>query len=109
MIEVINDETLYSSNVPYETLPLDQVLNHLVPSTSTTNKKTSLQHHVQTGLSSSQASQLLSQIGYNTLTKRKQTSIWELWVQQFDDTLVKILVLVALVSAVSLVCQRYGI
>ena len=73
---VINDGTLYSSNIPYETLPLDQILNHLVPSTTTSNKTTSLQqHHVQTGLSSSQALQLLSQIGYNTLTKRKQLEV----------------------------------
>ena len=98
-IVVINDETLYSPNIPYETLPLDQVLNYLVPSPRISNQTSLLQHHVQTGLSSSQAKQLLSQIGYNTLTKRKQASIWELWVQQFDDTLVRILVLVALVSA----------
>ncbi|KAL7541486.1 hypothetical protein ACHAXR_010988 [Thalassiosira sp. AJA248-18] len=90
-------QSFYSSNRSYEILPLDEVLKYLGPISEIEDgdKK----DHLQRGLSNQQAQTRLTQIGPNELKPPPKKSIWELWLEQFDDTLVKILVGVALASA----------
>mmetsp|Transcript_33356 Transcript_33356/g.50322 ORF Transcript_33356/g.50322 Transcript_33356/m.50322 type:complete len:224 (-) Transcript_33356:899-1570(-) len=88
--------TPYSSNIPFEILPLEEVLNYLAPK-EVVGGNSDHPLHLQKGLSN-QAQTRLSEIGPNALQPQRKKSIWELWLQQFDDTLVKILVGVALAS-----------
>lgn len=80
----------YSPDLPYEILPLQKVIDKLGESSS---------DHLATGLSDEQAEYLLAEVGPNELPSKQKTSIWELWIQQFEDGLVKILVVVAVLSA----------
>lgn len=53
---------------------------------------------LKTGLSTSQIEAKRSQYGYNELDKEDPTPLWKLVLEQFDDTLVKILLAAALIS-----------
>ena len=96
--ETRSNQNLYSSERPYEILPIDEVLKFLVPSSKNQSEE-SYSNHILTGLFNQQAHTLLAEVGPNELSPPRKTTIWELWFQQFDDTLVKILVGVALASA----------
>ena len=85
---------LYSPHLSYETLPLDDVVDILKGVQSESS------NHLETGLSNQQAEKLLAEVGPNALPSKKQASIWKLWLQQFDDSLVKVLVGVSILSAV---------
>ena len=79
----------YSPNLPYEILPLQNAVDILGRSPE----------HLDIGLSNQQAEKILEEVGFNSLPSKRKTSIWELWLQQFDDGLVRILVGVAILSA----------
>ena len=68
----------YSSDIPYEILPLQEVIENL------TARTTSVDDHLNTGLSNEEASKLLEEVGPNALEPPVKKSIWELWLQQFD-------------------------
>ncbi|KAL9184991.1 hypothetical protein ACHAXT_002768 [Thalassiosira profunda] len=94
----------YASDVPYEILPLAEVLGYLAPISEEfeggSKSSMYLDHpHLQKGLSNEQAKARLVAIGPNELQPPRKKSAWELWLDQFDDTLVKILVGVAVASA----------
>eukprot|EP00879_Flechtneria_rotunda_P008884 GHRR01009304.1.p1 GENE.GHRR01009304.1~~GHRR01009304.1.p1 ORF type:complete len:758 (+),score=252.63 GHRR01009304.1:345-2618(+) len=59
-----------------------------------------LQSNLSTGLSQQQVADRRRQYGYNELEKEPGTPLWKLVLEQFDDMLVKILLLAALVSFV---------
>eukprot|EP00804_Cyclotella_cryptica_P016200 CCRYP_005687-RA/>CCRYP_005687-RA protein AED:0.03 eAED:0.03 QI:282/1/1/1/0.83/0.71/7/1104/1163 len=88
------EKSSYSPDLPYEILPFQEAVNILVQ-----HKDLSSNEHLETGLSNEEAQKVLDEIGPNSLTPRRKKSFWELWLQQFDDGLVKILVVVALASA----------
>jgi hypothetical protein len=71
------EKSSYSPDIPYEILPLQNVIDKL---TQTTNNS----DHLKNGLSDEEATQLLAQVGPNSLQPPAKTSIWELWLQQFD-------------------------
>lgn len=77
---------------PYEILPIERVIDYLAGASGP-------KRHLQTGLTYSRAQTLLDQIGPNVVEPPRKSTIWELWLAQFDDTLVKILVGVAIASA----------
>ena len=89
----------YSPEIPYEILPLSKVSKILLKHKTPRAGLTSIDQHIQLGLSTTQATELLNEVGINALVPPTKKSIWELWVEQFDDTLVKILVVVAFISA----------
>lgn len=64
-------------NISYEILPLQSAIDKL---TQTTNNV----DHLKTGLSAEEATQILALVGPNALQPPEKTSIWELWLQQFD-------------------------
>jgi Ca2+-transporting ATPase len=73
----------------------------LSKSTSTVDLDELLIYHetnLSTGLTSSQVSAKRSEFGYNELDKEDPTPLWKLVLEQFDDTLVKILLAAAAVS-----------
>lgn len=96
-------QSSYSSNLPYEILPLQKVLTYLTPTSGDTS------HHLQTGLSNREAATRLAQIGPNELEPPRKKTIWEIWWEQFDDTLVKILVVVAFASAAFSVSEVWDV
>ena len=55
---------------------------------------------VKTGLSSEEASKRLARYGRNVLEEPKSKSIFQLWLEQFDDKLVQILLFVAVISGI---------
>lgn len=59
-----------------------------------------LETNVQTGLTTVKAQALLNQYGHNELAKEEGESIWEKIKEQFEDVLVRILILAALISFV---------
>lgn len=61
---------------------------------------TDLSTNVKTGLTSEEASKRLKQYGRNVLEEPKSKSIFRLWLEQFDDKLVQILLFVAVVSGI---------
>ena len=79
----------YSPTLPYEILPLQNAVDILGHSPD----------HLDIGLSNHQAEKVLEEVGFNSLPSKRKTSIWELWLQQFEDGLVRILVGVAILSA----------
>ena len=89
----------YSPEIPYEILPLSQVSKILLKHKTPRAGLTSIDQHIQLGLSTTQATELINEVGINALVPPTKKSIWELWLEQFDDTLVKILVVVAFISA----------
>lgn len=50
------------------------------------------------GLSTNDADKIRAETGPNELTQDEPTSLWELLLEQFDDTLVQILLVSAVVS-----------
>jgi len=73
----------------------------LSKSTSTVDLDELLIYHetnLSTGLTSSQVTAKRSEFGYNELDKEDPTPLWKLVLEQFDDTLVKILLAAAAVS-----------
>ena len=64
---------------------------------------------MQTGLSNREAATRLAQIGPNELEPPRKKTIWEIWWEQFDDTLVKILVVVAFASAAFSVSEVWDV
>ena len=60
----------------------------------------SLETNVATGLSDDQVQARLKQYGPNALKPPQKASIWELIAEQFEDRLVQILLVVAVVSAI---------
>ncbi len=71
------EKSSYSADIPYESLPIQHVIDTLTQTVHNSD-------HLTTGLSDEEATELLSQVGPNALQPPKKTSIWELWVQQFD-------------------------
>jgi len=67
----------YSPDFPYEIQPLQNVIDKL---TQTENNY----DHLKNGLSDEEAAQVLAKVGPNSLPPPEKTSIWELWLQQFD-------------------------
>ncbi|KAK2171435.1 hypothetical protein NP493_1067g00022 [Ridgeia piscesae] len=55
-----------------------------------------------TGLSDDQVKEALGKYGLNELPAEEGKSLWELVLEQFDDLLVKILLLAAVISFVSI-------
>ncbi len=53
------------------------------------------------GLSSSKASELLNTIGENVLNEKQKKSMWSIFIDQFKDFLVIILIIAAIISAVT--------
>ena len=53
------------------------------------------------GLSSSKASELLNTVGENVLNEKAKKSIWSVFIDQFKDFLVIILIIAAIISAVT--------
>ena len=76
--------TNYSPDIPYEILPLQKVTEKLLSTQTNTN----VEHHLNTGLSDEDAAALLEHVGPNALEPPPKTSIWELWLQQFDGEFV---------------------
>ncbi len=64
--------------------------------------------HFLTGLSEDEALERLSIFGPNALPSPKQKVWWELWIEQFEDKLVQILLIVAVISAASSVSDAMG-
>lgn len=50
------------------------------------------------GLSTDEVSRRQQEYGLNELAKEEKTSVWKLFLEQFDDALVKVLLLAAVVS-----------
>ena len=71
------EKSSYSADIPYEILPLQNVIDKLTPTDNNGN-------HLTTGLSDEEATYLLAQVGPNALLAAEKTSIWESWLQQFD-------------------------
>lgn len=69
-------------------------------SKSTSQVITDLQVSVDTGLSTEEVAARRQKYGYNQLHKEPPTPLWKLVLEQFDDTLVKILLLAAAISFV---------
>jgi Ca2+-transporting ATPase len=67
-----------------------------------------LRTNTETGLSTDQVQERLAFYGPNTLDKAAKASLWELIAEQFDDRLVQILVVVAMVSGVFSVLEHTG-
>eukprot|EP00980_Cylindrotheca_fusiformis_P025390 scaffold13560_cov161-Cylindrotheca_fusiformis.AAC.10 len=61
---------------------------------------------IDTGLTDEQVQERLAIYGPNTLDKAQKASIWKLIAEQFDDRLVQILVVVAMVSAIFSVLEH---
>lgn len=76
----------YSSDIPYEILPLQEVIENLTA-------RTTVDDHLKTGLSNEEASKLLEEVGPNALEPPVKKSIWELWLQQFDGKIFLFLLL----------------
>ncbi|KAL3786711.1 hypothetical protein ACHAWO_006154 [Cyclotella atomus] len=73
----------------------------LSKSSSTVDLDELLTYHstnLSTGLTSSQIESKRTEYGYNELDKEDPTPLWKLVLEQFDDTLVKILLAAALIS-----------
>ncbi|KAL7514053.1 hypothetical protein ACHAXN_011305 [Cyclotella atomus] len=73
----------------------------LSKSSSTVDLDELLTYHstnLSTGLTSSQIESKRAEYGYNELDKEDPTPLWKLVLEQFDDTLVKILLAAALIS-----------
>ena len=66
----------------------------------------SLETNVATGLSDDQVQARLKQYGPNALKPPQKASIWELIAEQFEDRLVQILLVVAVVSAIFSVLEH---
>lgn len=65
-----------------------------------------LSTNVDNGLSDKQVTERLALYGPNTLDKAAKASLWQLIAEQFDDRLVQILVVVAIVSAIFSVLEH---
>jgi Ca2+-transporting ATPase len=73
----------------------------LTKSSSTVGMEELLTYHgtnLTTGLTSSQVETAREEYGYNELDKEDATPLWKLVLEQFDDTLVKILLVAAAIS-----------
>ncbi len=68
----------------------------------------SLQTNLENGLTEVQVQERLKQYGTNTLVAASKASIWQLIAEQFEDRLVQILVLVAIVSSLFSVLEYDG-
>ena len=74
---LLNEKSTYSADIPYEILPIQNVIDTLTQTDNNDN-------HLTTGLSDEEAAYLLAQVGPNALQAPRKTSIWELCLQQFD-------------------------
>jgi len=84
------------TDFPFETTPLSDILqNALSPI------RLDPDTHMTTGLSMAQAEQMLKIYGPNALSPKPKKTLLQLFFQQFDDTLVRILLFVALLSLIS--------
>mmetsp|Transcript_125 Transcript_125/g.193 ORF Transcript_125/g.193 Transcript_125/m.193 type:complete len:129 (-) Transcript_125:148-534(-) len=61
--------------------------------------QTNLEVSLETGLTKDEVKKRQEAYGFNELEKEEGTSFWELVLEQFDDPLVKILLVAAVVSA----------
>lgn len=75
------------TNVPVGSIEIASLLNILATD-------------VKTGLTSEEASKRLAQYGRNVLEEPKTKSVIQLWLEQFDDKLVQILLGVAVISGI---------
>lgn len=57
-----------------------------------------LNTNLKTGLTTKQAEELLQKYGHNQLEKEEEESLWEKIKESFEDTLVRILLLAAVIS-----------
>lgn len=84
------------TDFPLETAPISDILEQAwVP------LRLNPETHMNTGLSIEQAQILLQKFGPNSLPPKKKKTLLQLFIQQFDDTLVRILLFVALLSLLS--------
>ena len=74
----------YSSDIPYEILPLQEVIENLTVRTTGASTTITVDEHLKTGLSNEDATKILEEVGPNALEPPAKKSIWELWLQQFD-------------------------
>jgi hypothetical protein len=74
----------YSSDIPYEILPLQEVVENLTARTTGASTTITVDDHLKTGLSEEDATKILQEVGPNALEPPVKKSIWELWLQQFD-------------------------
>ena len=74
----------YSSDIPYETLPLQEVVENLTARTTGASTTITVDDHLKAGLSNEDATKILEEVGPNALEPPAKKSIWELWLQQFD-------------------------
>jgi hypothetical protein len=74
----------YSSDIPYEILPLQEVIENLTARTTGASTTITVDDHLKTGLSNEDATKILEEVGANALEPPVKKSIWELWLQQFD-------------------------
>ncbi len=58
------------------------------------------------GLSPEEVKQRLEKYGHNKLREKKRTPIWKIFLSQFKDTLVLVLILAAIVTAVIAVVDK---
>jgi len=75
----------------------------------TSDAETLLKHlgpNEYSGLLMEQAESCLQKYGYNEVAKKEATPLWILVLEQFDDTLVKILLVAALVSFLLAIFDR---
>ena len=69
----------------------DQFDKYLIP-------QNDIDKHITMGLTHDQAQSRLDTYGPNSLTPPPKQSLWDLWLEQFQDRLVQILLVVALIS-----------
>ena len=62
---------------------------------------------VEKGLSSQQVEKATATYGKNELEKEEETSLWERIVEQFEDLLVRILLLAAVISFIIAITGKY--
>ena len=79
------------------TRPADQPIWHTLPVEDVIKE---LDTHLERGLSSSAAAQRLQTFGPNQLNEAPPTSFWKMLLQQFDNFVVIMLIIAAIISAV---------
>jgi hypothetical protein len=96
----------YSSDVPYEILPLQEVIENLTARTTGASTAITVDEHLKTGLSNEDFTKILEEVGPNALEPPVKKSIWELWLQQFDGKISLFLLLpIIMFCVIGALCQ----